>query len=165
MPQAPDTIGSWSESQLAKYVRDAVQLLKPDHLPSLTVDDLIVVGSTTLEGSVVYSTRASFFTFGVGGQPGFLNSWVKYGTPYQDPAFIKTEDGWVRLRGSAKSGVIGSPLTQLAPGYRPANTVAFPAAGSGVAGIVEIDKNGLITPLSPLTNTRVSLDGIQFKAA
>ena len=43
--------------------------------------------------------------------------------------------------------------------------VEFPAAGSAVAGVIEVDKNGNITPLAPLTNTRVSLDGIQFKAS
>jgi hypothetical protein len=165
VPLQPDTIGGWTVSEFQKQVREMVNLLAPTNLGALTVDDLIVVGSLTAQGSVTYSSKNSFFTIGASGQPGFLNSWVAYGAPYQAPAFIKTEDGWVRPRGSMKSGTVGSAAFQLAPGFRPANTVAFATAGSGVVGIVEIDKNGNVTPLSPSTNTRVSLDGIQFKAA
>lgn len=164
MPQAQDTIGNWSSAELQRVIREAVAILAPDHLASLTVDDLIVVGSTILQGSVTYSTKASFFTIGSTGQPGFLAGSSAYGGVYQAPAYIKTEDGWVRMRGSAKSGPIGSPWLQLPPGFHPANTVAFPSAGSGVVGIIEVDKNGNVTPLAPLTNTRVSFDGIQFKA-
>jgi hypothetical protein len=160
-----DTIGNWPPEQLQKVIREAVAQLTPTNIPALTVDDLIVRGTTTLVGAVTYSSKAAFFTIGSTVQIQFLNGWVRSGTPYQDPSYIKTEDGMVRARGSAKSGTIALPLAQFPPGFRPANTVAFPAAGSGVVGIIEVDKNGNITPLAPLTNTRVSLDAIQFKAS
>jgi hypothetical protein len=165
VPTAPDTIGNWSSGELQKVIRDMVALLAPSHLVSLTVDDLIVVGTTVLEGTVTYASRASFFTVGTSGQPGFLAGSSAFGGAYQAPAFIKTEDGWVRMRGSAKGGTIGSSWIQLPPGFRPASTVAFATAGSGVVGIVEVDKNGNVTPLSPATNTRVSFDNIQFKTS
>ena len=165
MAQTPDTIGNWTSTQFLKTLRDYIQRFPPDHLTSLTVDDLIVAGTLVARGNVTYSSKLQFSTVGASGQPAaFLNGWVKFGTPYLDPAYIKTEDGWVRMRGAAKSGSVTSALTILPPGSRPAATVSFAVAGNGLVGFIDIQKDGQVIPQAPLTNVRVHLDGIQFKA-
>lgn len=165
MPPARNTIADWTEGQLAKYVRDAIQQLAPDHLTSLTVDDLIVAGTLTAKGTVTYSTRTLFYVVGASGQPAYTNSWVNGGAPYFAAAYIKTEDGWVRMRGAIKSGVIGSSAFTLPPGFRPASTSRHAIVSNAAFGIVDITSAGLVVPQSPSSNVLVSLDGIQFKAS
>lgn len=171
MAQAPqqqqtDTIGNWSEATLAKVIRESIERLLPTHIPSLTVDDLVVAGSLTINGTTSFTQHQTFSLVGGTGQPGFLNGWVNSVTAGDTPAgFLKTESGYVNLQGAITTGTVGSAAFVLPPGYRPPTNVAFAVTSNGAAGIVTIDSGGNVTPVTPSSNVLVRLDGIQFKAA
>lgn len=165
MAQAAETIGNWDSSQLQRVVRELINLYPPDHLNSLSVDDLTVVGGFTAKGSVTYSLRSTLNTIGASGQVAFANSWVNGGAPYFAASYTRTEDGWIRLRGAVKSGSVGSAAFVLPPGARPSSTSRHAVVSNSVFGIVDITSGGSVIPQSPSSNVLVSLDGIQFKAA
>ncbi len=102
--------------------------------------------------------------------PSLLNNWANYGGGYPPASYTITEDGWVRLRGLIKSGVIepslSKPAFQLPSGYRPVAHQLFPV-GSGTTGWdlrigrVDIDTNGNVC-VTIGNNSWVSLEGISF---
>jgi hypothetical protein len=163
--QRADTIANMTTAELNRTIREAIERLLPTHLPSLTVDDLVVVGSLTVEGTVSYPQNTTFTLIGASGQPGFQNGWGNSGGVDTPCGFLKTEAGYVNLQGAIQSGTVGSAAFVLPPGYRPGSTVAFSISSNGAAGIVTIDSGGNVTPVSPSSNVLVRLDGIQFKTA
>ena len=165
MPQPVDRIGNWDSSQLQRVVRELIKLYAPDHLDGLTVDDLIVAGSLTVQGTIALSRFLNINVIGASGQAGYTNSWVNGGAPYFPAAYTKTADKWVRLMGSVKSGTLGQSAFPLPPGVRPSSTSRHAVVSNAVFGIVDITSAGLVIPQSPSSNVLVSLDGIQFKAA
>lgn len=166
MPQQPDTIGTMTHSELAKIIRESIERLLPTHIPSLTVDDLVVAGSLTVSGTTNFTQHQTFSLVGGTGQPAFLAGWVNSVAAGDTPAgFLKTESGYVNLQGAITTGTVGSTAFVLPPGYRPPTNVAFAITSNGAAGIVTVDSGGNVTPVSPSSNVLVRLDGIQFKAA
>jgi len=165
VPFPPDTIANMTQAELAKTIRESIERLLPTHIPSLTVDDLVVMGSLTVQGTTSYPQNTTFTLVGASGQPGFLNGWGNAGGVNTSAGFLKTEAGYVNLQGAITAGTVGSPAFVLPPGYKPASTVAFSISSNGAAGIVTIDSSGNVTPVSPSSNVLVRLDGIQFKAA
>jgi hypothetical protein len=165
MPQPADSIGNWDSTQLQKVVRELITIYAPDHLGGLTVDDLIVAGSLTVQGTIVLSRFLNINVIGASGQAGYANSWVNGGAPYFPAAYTNTADKWVRLRGAIKSGTLGLAAFVLPPGSRPSSTSRHAVVSNALFGIVDITSAGLVIPQSPSSNVLVSLDGIQFKAA
>lgn len=161
MPQAADTIGSWDSSQLQKVIRDMIQQFPPDHFTGITIDDLVVTASMTVTGKITYNSNATLYKVGTSGQVGFTNSWVKGGSPYLDPGYMKTEDAWCRLFGAVKNGTLGLGAFTLPPGFRPSATSRHVSVQNGAFGIVDVTSAGLVIPQT--SNVLVSLDGIQFK--
>ncbi|MBY3623741.1 hypothetical protein HGO21_29955 [Acinetobacter sp. CUI P1] len=96
--------------------------------------------------------------------PTLLNGWEAYGSS-NAPYYYKDTLGFVHIRGMVKSGVNGSPILTLPPGYRPSATAGIESIsvsnnGSGVLiGNVEVDYKGRVTPYSGGT-TWLSLDNI-----
>ncbi|OMC73017.1 hypothetical protein BK121_08900 [Paenibacillus odorifer] len=96
--------------------------------------------------------------------PTLLNGWEMYGSS-NAPYYYKDTLGFVHIRGMVKSGVNGSPILTLPPGYRPSATAGIESIsvsnnGSGVLiGNVEVDYKGRVTPYSGGT-TWLSLDNI-----
>lgn len=160
---ADATIGTWTETQLAKYIRDSVNLLAPDNLTSLMVDDLTVVDSLTVSGSVNMGRK--LLTVGVSGSPVFTNGWVPLLGGYAPPAFWIDENGIVYLEGAAKSGTVGTTAWVLPPGYRPDQSRIFPAFSNNVGGLVQVTSGGLVQPLAVGTASNASyfFDGIMFR--
>jgi hypothetical protein len=97
--------------------------------------------------------------------PSFLNSWVEDGTAsYLPCGFWKTLHGIVILEGRIKNGTIGLPAFTLPPYYRPEGHIILSVASNNLYGQVRIESDGDVIPLSPSSNTWVSLSGISFRA-
>ncbi|OME00001.1 hypothetical protein BSK60_33640, partial [Paenibacillus odorifer] len=96
--------------------------------------------------------------------PTLLNGWETYSSS-NAPYYYKDTLGFVHIRGMVKSGVNGSPILTLPPGYRPSATAGIESIsvsnnGSGILiGNVEVDYKGRVTPYSGGT-TWLSLDNI-----
>ena len=156
-------IGSWTEGQLALYVRNMIQLLSPDTFTGLTVDDLIVVGSLTSQGSVDFGRLLSHV--GTSGQPAFTNGWANLGGSAQTAVFWKNESGIVTLEGTITAGTLGATAFTLPPGFRPSADRFFPAYSNATLGLVKVTSGGLVQPLAVGTasNASYSLDAIRFR--
>lgn len=97
--------------------------------------------------------------------PTFQNSWVNYGSGYNDAKYRKDALGYVNIKGLVKSGTISTtlPIFTLPAGYRPAQRYLFNAQSNGALGRVDVDTDGKVIPLTG-NNAWVSLDGIRFLA-
>lgn len=105
--------------------------------------------------------------------PTFQNGWVDYGGGFASVGYTITEDGWVRLRGLAKSGVFDAagtkPIFTLPNSpinYRPVAHHLFtvgtpPNAVDPKMGRVDVFPNGFVSAVYG-TNGWLSLDGISF---
>lgn len=96
--------------------------------------------------------------------PSLTNSWADYGSPFNPSGYYRDPYGVVHLRGTIKSGVVGSSAFTLPSGYRPANTELFAAISNGAVGRAAVDNSGGVTP-DVGSNVYFSLDGMTFRAA
>jgi hypothetical protein len=160
---AEAVIGQWTESQLNKYIREAVYLLTPDHIPNLTVDDLIVAGSLNSKG--INNFHRLLANVGASGAPPFTNGWANYLTGYAPAAYWKDENGIVTVEGMVKSGTLGLAAFVLPPGFRPDQSRIYPAWSNSVLGLVQVTSTGQVQPLAVGTasNASYSLDAIRFR--
>lgn len=95
--------------------------------------------------------------------PTLTNGWVNYDTiTFNSAAYRKTPDGKVHLKGLIKAGTLGAAAFTLPAGYRPAGRELFDAISNNAQGRVDIAKEGGVVPVSPSSNTWVSLDNISF---
>jgi hypothetical protein len=96
-----------------------------------------------------------------------VNGWVNYGSEFNTAAYTRTDDGWVRLRGLVKNGVVdpvgATPIFTLpTPGYRPPGQYLFVVATNpNDSGRVDVKTDGRVVCLKG-NNGWVSLDGIAF---
>ena len=95
--------------------------------------------------------------------PTLTNSWANYRAPFNPSGYWKDPSGVVHLRGTIKSGTIGSSAFTLPLGYRPANSEIFASVSNGALGRVVADAGGGVTP-DIGSNVYVSLDGMTFRA-
>jgi len=96
--------------------------------------------------------------------PTLLNSWVNYGAGYTDAGFYRMPNGFVRLRGLLKLGVINTPMFTLPVGCRPATVQVVATIVNGALCYVEIRANGDVVPTNGVNNY-VAIDNITFQAA
>jgi Tfp pilus assembly protein PilE len=92
------------------------------------------------------------------------NNWVYYGSSYNTPEFTKTSSGRVFLKGLVKSGTetTGTVIATLPEGYRPDETLVFPAmSSSSTAGRIDVLSNGNVI-IYYGSNGWISLDNISF---
>lgn len=163
--QGADTIANWTVTFLTKFLDDFFKHHPLPVIERLTVDSLTVKQMLTVEDRSVFEA-VDLHVIGGTGQPAFEHSWVDYGAPYSKAAFIKDPAGFIRLTGVIKSGVVGSSAFTLPPGYRPAvDPGPFGVVSNGLFGRVDVAIDGTVTPISPSSNSSVSLEGIVFKAA
>lgn len=92
------------------------------------------------------------------------NSWVYYGSPYAVPAYTKTADGMVDLKGLIKTGASGTVIANLPVGYRPSANLIFQVeTNANVNGRIDVRSNGDI--YASLTDPGwAGLDNISFRA-
>ena len=120
-------------------------------------------GEILTAGNMVTYIEANLaFLYGDGGwtAPTYTNSWVDYGAPNLVGGF-RLVGIWVQLRGTIKSGTIGSACFTLPAGYRPTATAAFAVPSNSLFGMVTVTSAGVVTPTVG-SNVSVSLDGIHF---
>lgn len=96
--------------------------------------------------------------------PTLLNSWVNFGTPYNNAGYARDSLGFVYLRGVVTAGAMLSPMFRLPAGYRPANEELLTGGSRDDFGRIDILPTGDVVPKFG-TNVYVSLDGLRFKAA
>lgn len=90
-------------------------------------------------------------------------TWVAFGSGTITPAYYKTPNGDVVLEGTASAGSAASTITTLPEGYRPKGTILFAVPANGAFGIVQVTSTGVVSHVTGST-TKVSLDGVRFKA-
>lgn len=70
----------------------------------------------------------------------------------------------MRLRGSIKSGTVGTAAFLLTTGFRPAGDSNFACVSNNLFGFVIVNAGGAVI-VQAGSNSYVSLDGISFRAA
>lgn len=95
----------------------------------------------------------------------FTNSWVDFaGGGFSQTGYYKDTNGIVRLRGSIKSGTVGTAAFLLPAGFRPAGDSNFACVSNNLFGFVIVNAGGAVI-VQAGSNSYVSLDGISFRAA
>jgi hypothetical protein len=94
----------------------------------------------------------------------YLNSWAHHASG-REPQYAIDTLGFVHLRGLIKDGTVGSDAFTLPTGYRPAERERFAIVADSAFGRLDVLDTGGVRPLSPSSNTWVSLDGIIFEVA
>jgi hypothetical protein len=93
----------------------------------------------------------------------FQNSWQNYlASTYSTGAYTKGADGVVQLKGLLNGGAIGTVVTNLPVGYRPAHQLLI-AIESGNFGAVDIYPNGNVMVSIGATGWS-ALDSVNFMA-
>lgn len=93
-----------------------------------------------------------------------MNGWTSYSSSFVGPAYTKSADGFVHLRGMIKDGPINTVCGVLPAGCRPYRTEIFIVATYGdTRGLVYIYNDGRVYISSGHPNW-VSLSGIVFRA-
>lgn len=95
--------------------------------------------------------------------PAFLNSWVNFGGSTTACAFRIDRNGVVHLKGTVKSGTVGSgtPIFTLPAGYRPPEEHSRAVDSNNAFGRVIVTTGGDVALVAG-SNTYTSLDGISF---
>lgn len=101
---------------------------------------------------------------GGSGQPAFQGTWVNYAAGYEEVGYWKDPWGVVHLAGTAKNGVINTPIFTLPGGYRPrAREMFVNHSGADTGFRVDVSAAGDVIPVNG-SNGYVSLSGIMFRA-
>lgn len=90
------------------------------------------------------------------------NGWANYGRGYNDAAYTLTDDGWVRLRGMVKNGVLDKAMFTLPEKYWPTHRQLFGVSTYPDAhGRVDVLTDGQVVPMNG-NNAWFSLYGLAF---
>lgn len=165
MAIGPGTIADWTPALLTKWLRDILTTQPPDFLPNLKAENITVTTKLTLRDELVVAREPNFKKFGGAGAPPYQNSWVNFGSGWQDGGYWRDPLGWVHLRGLVKSGTVGSALATLPPGFRPKLSETFIVSSNSATGRVDVQADGQIIPQAPSSNTYVSLSNIRFRTS
>lgn len=118
---------------------------------------------TTIEGGSGGGTTDTWHNVAT-----FSGTWVNYGGAEQVAGYMIDGAGNVHLRGTIKSGTIGTVAFVLPAGYRPSSTMHFPAITNNGTAIVFGQVSALTDGSVGVyvgSNTYVRLDGLSFPTA
>lgn len=162
---SPGTIGDWDQATLVKFIQEILTgQLSSAALQALRAERLAVVKELILQDKVtVLSPGFRIRKIGDSEAPAFANAWVNFSAS-QPAIFYKDPFGRVYLGGLVKSGTVGNAAFTLPPGFRPAYQQTLDVISNNAQGRVDITVGGAVTPVSPSSNTWVSLDGLSFRA-
>ena len=165
MPLPADTIGGWTVTQFTKFLKNFLDTQPPRSMPGVVIGDLKVTGSLDAsKGTITWPGVPDFNKVGSQGAAPFTNAWASWGPPYYDVGYWLDPFNQVHLRGTLKSGTVGSSAFTLPPGFRPARAAGpFIVLSNGTTGRVDIGTDGTVTPNAPSNNASVVLDGIYFR--
>ena len=96
--------------------------------------------------------------------PILLNSWVNFGSPFENVGYFKDDFGFVHFKGMIKSGTTtdGTGLFQLPSGYFKSGVVTYiPVYSADALGGIIITSTGLVT-IHQGSNVWLSLDNVSF---
>ena len=111
-----------------------------------------------------FITKDTFEANPVWQAPVFVNSWVNYGSGFNNAGFTKDRSGVIRLRGLIKSGTVTASAFVLPVGFRPAQQHLFAVISNGAIGRVDVQADGEVV-ITAGSNVYVSLDNIAFLPA
>lgn len=98
----------------------------------------------------------------------FQNSWVDFGAPHPACAYTKDSQGYVHLRGVAKSGTAyNATIFTLPSGYRPSERRVFIVAMNDSWAEMFVDSSGAVYVYTggAVSTSGVSLQGVIFEVA
>ena len=95
--------------------------------------------------------------------PTLLNSWVNYGTPFDDVLYKKDADGSVTIKGLVRFGTLNTTVFTLPAGYRPAKTLLIDQHENNAYGQIAITNAGLVSQDTGISTLSLSLNHT-FKA-
>lgn len=97
--------------------------------------------------------------------PTYLNSWHKYDTTYNEPAYYKDAFGFVHLRGMIAGGSsAGAAMFILPAGYRPILRVLTGVHSATGFARLDIETNGTVALIGSGSTSWTSLECVTFKA-
>lgn len=111
----------------------------------------------------VFANTPHWYNVGDPSVPVFEHSWVNYGGGYSPVGYCLDNQGFVHLRGMAKSGSMGTVIFTLPAGFAPPYNNLFTITSNGQWDFLTVSSAGGVTadPGSG-SNAYVSLDGISF---
>lgn len=91
------------------------------------------------------------------------NGWAYFGSGYAPPAFTKTSDNVIMLKGMVSGGTstAWTTLCTLPVGYRPTANIIFANTSGGAVGRIDVLPDGEVQ-FAAGSNSWTSLDGISF---
>jgi hypothetical protein len=115
-------------------------------------------GNITISGTIL---QEAFIA------PTLLNSWVNFGSGYQEVGYMKDSMGFVHIRGMIKSGTLGADIFILPAGYRPNSHIlqvgSRDVGGTEDAANFQILSDGRVMATTGSTSW-TSFGNISFKA-
>ena len=104
--------------------------------------------------------------------PVLLNSWEQYGNPWDTAQYLRTNDGFVHIKGLIRNGTVanGTDLFQLPEGYRPQSNLVFiggtrdPGLQHATAARIDVWSDGFVKSYGDANTDWLSLSGIHFYA-
>lgn len=139
-------------------------------VPSIAADSVrilkVVTSGAAITSFVDIRFDNNWHEVGGTGCPAFENSWANYNaSTHTTCAFMMDLDGFVNLKGVAKSGTSTAAIFTLPAGYRPSLQQTFTVPSNDAFSLLTITSAGVVAKTAGGTNAYVSLDGIRFKVA
>lgn len=154
-PSSPVDGDVWGQSNGVWYRNGSTS----QRVPRVTVTT--TAPGSPADGDIWVDTSTPVWT-----APTLLNSWVNFGSPYNNAGYMKDSLGFVVLRGIIKSGTLNAYAFTLPSGYRPTSGQhIFPQLSNNAIIRIDIDTSGNVIPAPYGTagsNLYVALDGIRF---
>lgn len=101
-----------------KLAASSVELSEISSFIPVVDGDIVWVAEQGTSLIVVDYVETGWHEIGSGGEPAFQNSWVNVGGSYDTAAFCKI-GGITFIKGSVKTGTLGTTVFTLPVGYRP----------------------------------------------
>ena len=100
---------------------------------------------------------------GASGEVAFQNSWVNFGGTNASLSYYKDSLGIVHLKGTVKSGTVGTTIFTLPAGYRPQEAEIFVCSNNGAFGLTTVNPDGTVVQSGGASNVYHTLSGITFR--
>ena len=175
-PYANIAVGKWIEFNRCQWSNStetqAVRLTNNVHFVSLINGQNTAAGnslsptqieSTISQGYMCWWHDTELFRQVGSGSPSvdFENSWINYGSGFENARYFFDRDGKVVIEGQVKSGTVGQAIFTLPTAYRPARQKSFSSDGNGAHSLIYINTNGTVVA-NVGNNSLQSLNGIIF---
>ena len=156
------------EPDASAAVGSGTTAARADHTHAIAAASAGTITGTNAEGTSTSFARADhdhdLSITPIWTAPTLTNSWVNFGSGYNNAGYYKDKSGFVHLRGLVKNGTSGASIFTLPSGSRPTGQCLFRVDANGGIGRVDVNTNGTVVLVTG-QNPYVSLDGIYFSTA